>query len=102
MKRRQFMSCAAVVATGGLLAPPARALVIETAPPAVSTAYALRCQVDPVHAGLLQEARVKLGENKDAVAALDALAKDLKQALTCPYCGCDLAQESAPAPVKSR
>ena len=101
MKRRQFLSSAAVAATGGLLAAPAQALMIETAPPAIGAAYAMRCQVDPVHAGLVQEARVRLGENKDAVAALDALAKDLKQALTCPYCGCNLALDSAPPPVKS-
>lgn len=102
MKRRQFLSCAVVAATGGLVAAPAQALVIETAPPAIDAAYALRCQVDPVHAGLVQEARVKLGENRDAVAALDALAKDLKQALTCPYCGCNLALETAPPPGKAR
>ncbi len=112
MKRRQFLSCATVTATvtatvaatvaatGGLLTAPARALVIETAPPAIDAAYALRCQVDPVHAGLLQEARDKLGQNKEAVAALDALAKDLKQALTCPFCGCNLALDTAPGPVK--
>jgi len=101
MKRRQFLSCAAVAATGGLLASTAHALVIEAAPPAIDAAYALRCQVDPAHAGLIQEAREKLAQNKDAVAALDALTKDLKQALTCPYCGCNLALETAPAPVKA-
>jgi hypothetical protein len=100
MKRRQFLSSAAVAA-GGLFASPACALVIEIATPAIDTAYALCCQVDPVHAGLVREARGKLGQNPEAVAALDALAKDLKRALICPYCGCDLALESSSAPAKS-
>ena len=102
MKRRHFLSCAAAVATGGLVAAPARALVIETAPPAIDAAYAMRCQVDPTHAGLLREAREKLGKNPDAVAALDAIAKDLKQAMTCPYCGCNLALETITPAEKSR
>lgn len=102
MKRRQFLTCVAAATTGGLIAAPARALVIETAPPAIDAAYALRCQVDPTHAGLLREARDKIGQNPDAVAALDAIAKDLKQAMVCPYCGCNLSLETAPAPQKTR
>jgi hypothetical protein len=102
MKRRHFLSRAAVATAGGLFAAPVGALVIEAAPPAIDAAYALRCQVDPMHAALLQEARDKLGQNKEAQAALDAIAKDLKQAMICPYCGCNLTLEGAPSPEKAR
>jgi hypothetical protein len=101
MMRRSFLSRAAVAVTGGLIAAPARSFVIETAPPAIDAAFALRCQVDPVHANLLGEARYRLGQNKEAVAALDAIAKDLEKALTCPYCGCNLAQEIKTPPSKT-
>ncbi len=91
-----------MVAAATAIAPAAQALKFEAMSAQVETLYAARCQVDPIHAELLKEAGQKLGDDKAAVSALETISKDLKQALTCPYCGCDLALDATPAPVPSR
>jgi hypothetical protein len=107
MRRRNFLSGAAIGAAGGLLVQPAAALKLESMLAPLEAVYAQRCRVDPTHAALIQEAREKLATDTRVAsergsAALEDLAQELKQALTCPHCGCNLAVDGLPHPPAPR
>jgi hypothetical protein len=101
MRRRDFLSGAAVGVGAGLFIKPAAAFKLESMSAPLEAAYVQSCQIDPTHAALIEEARKKLAydpqiESKQASAALADLAQELKQALICPLCGCKLALETLP------
>ncbi len=102
MERRGFLSRIALAAGAGLVASPARALKFETMGTQFGAQFDQRCQVDPGHGELIKQASEKLADNPRARDALEMLAKDLKEAMTCPYCGCNLSLETDQTPKPAR
>jgi len=107
MRRRNFLSGAAIGVGASFLIRPAAAFKLESMSAPLEAAYVQGCQIDPTHAALIEEAREKLAsapqiEAKQASAALADLAQELKQGLICPICGCNLSLDRLPETSATR